>query len=216
MEIISFNKFVETQVVQERVLNLFNDNEKHLDVRKQYALDVWNMLQVAYADIGGIKGNGFGSVEDMIEKIPFWKLVRKNDKIVSVVMYKGKQGRKMVAIASDGTEAGKLGLGTILKDDLDPSDVHNFKSGSRAYFEISDKPLSLLKKVAGMRTLKSMARSFKEVERIQFEDEIVRPPKDDPHFERFPELREFFYQRELGGKMHTKIMFGYDGQMITR
>lgn len=55
-----------------------------------------------------------------------------------------------------------------------------------------------------------------EVKRIQKGDEILRPPADDGHLKRFPELKDYFYQRELGGELHTKIMFGYDGQMIER
>ena len=218
MEMISFKRFSEQlSIVQERVLNLFNDNEKHFDIRRQYAKEVWEMLQVAYSKIGGIKGNGFNTIDDMIQNIPFWKLVRKNEKIVAVVMYKGKQGRKMVAIATDGSEDGKIALGTILKDDLFPRDAHQFKSGSRSYFEISDKALSLLKNAVGnMELLKDMAKTFDEVKRIQKGDEILRPPADDGHLKRFPELKDYFYQRELGGELHTKIMFGYDGQMIER
>lgn len=104
----SYNKFwSDIEIVQERVLNLF---DKHQEERKKYAQEVFDLLQKAYRKVDGIKGNGFESPEAMTAKIPFWKLVRKNDKIVTVVMYKAKDGRKMVAAGTDGSDVGKEGL----------------------------------------------------------------------------------------------------------
>ena len=45
--------------------------------RKKYAKQVWDLLQSSYAKIGGIKGQGFSSVDDMIANIPFWKLFQR-------------------------------------------------------------------------------------------------------------------------------------------
>jgi len=46
---------------------------KSREARLKYADAVWKILQDSYAKIGGIHGSGFESIEDMIEKIPFWK-----------------------------------------------------------------------------------------------------------------------------------------------
>ena len=42
--------------------------------REKYAPAVWDLIQQSYAKIGGIKGKGFSSPDDMIMSIPFWKL----------------------------------------------------------------------------------------------------------------------------------------------
>ena len=61
---VSFKEFL-----NESYKNITDHSEK-----EKYAEEVFNLLQRAYAKIGGLKGNGFQSPEDMIEKIPFWKL----------------------------------------------------------------------------------------------------------------------------------------------
>ena len=48
--------------LQTSVESLFQEKEKYVD-------EVWDMLQTAYSSIGGIKGSGFESKEDMIKKI---------------------------------------------------------------------------------------------------------------------------------------------------
>lgn len=57
-------------------------------MREKYAEQVWDVLQFSYRDIGGIKGSGFSSIQDMIDNIPFWKMVTKNGEVHAVVMYK--------------------------------------------------------------------------------------------------------------------------------
>jgi len=52
---------------------------------------VWNILQSSYASQGGIKGTGFGSKEEMIRKIPFWKIFRRGDQVKVVFLYKDKK-----------------------------------------------------------------------------------------------------------------------------
>jgi hypothetical protein len=71
--------------LNEGFLNLLPSDK---DKKQEHADVVWNMLQKAYAKVGGIQGSGFESKEDMIAKIPFWKIGRSKGQPNSVVLYK--------------------------------------------------------------------------------------------------------------------------------
>jgi hypothetical protein len=203
-------------VAMERVLNYFVG--RHEDERIKYADEVYEILVKAYAKSGGIHGNGFRDAQDMVKNIPFWKLVRKSDKIVAVVMYKDRDGRKMVAAGSDGSEEGKDMLGAILMQDLAPPDKNRFEKGSRAYFEISDKALSFLVSITGYELLESLAVSIPEVKRIMKDDVILDLSMADPkdqNEERHPRLKKWFYVREIGGHNHVKILIGVTGNPVS-
>ena len=207
----SFKSFIHqesNEMVLERFVNLF---EKDIEERKKYAEEVWNILQTTYAKIGGIKGNGFNNVDDMIQNIPFWKLVRKNGKIVTVVMYKTKDGRKLVACGTDGSNEGKEGLLAILMNDMqDPIN----KSTSRAFFEVSDKLLFFIVNRLGYDFVKKFVVELPEVKRIMSRDEILPILSDDIEAKNHPLLAKYFYRRDIGGHLHTKIMIGVDGKYL--
>lgn len=178
----------------ERYINLFpKDKEK----KKLYADKVWDLLQNAYKSIGGLKGNGFKNKEDMIENIPFWKLEVKNDEILSVRLYKDKNGRKSVAGATNGTRDGVKSFAKIADEDLD-----------RSYTEISKKMIPFIKRNP---KFKDKVYTYEQVKEILVDDEIRRPSEDDPELLLHPELADNFYQRELGGKWVTKLMVGRHG-----
>lgn len=84
-----------------------NENYKNFilnkDMKEKYKNEVWDLIQDSYSAIGGIKGSGFSSPDDMIENIPFWKVYTKNNKVLMVVLYKEKSGRKLVALGIDGS-----------------------------------------------------------------------------------------------------------------
>jgi hypothetical protein len=179
--------------ISERFVNVFKPNEK-----QPHAQEVFDMIQTSYASIGGMKGSGFNSPEDMIAKIPFWKLVRKDNKIVAGSMYKDKSGRKRVAVFTNGETNGKAGLAMIMKEDF-----------ARAYFEVSKASLGFMVKTLGVSFVKKYAKTLDQVaDRLDDDVELLPVPKDDLHLSKFPELKDFFYQRELGGTNHTKIMLG--------
>lgn len=202
-----------TDIVMERVLNLFVD--RHDEEREQYGEIVMDILQKSYKKEGGIHGNGFRDVEDMKKNIPFWKLVRKNGEIVTVVMYKGKDGRKMVAAGTNGSEEGKEALATILMQDLDPPDRNRFDKGSRSFFEVSARALLFLTRQAGYDFLIQFAVPISDVKIIMKDDEILMPEPNDPEYKEHPLLKKFFYARQIGDKIHTKIMFGVAGNALT-
>jgi hypothetical protein len=175
----------------ERFVNLFKPNDK-----EQYADVVWDMLQKSYESIGGIKGSGFRSKEDMVKNIPMWKLVRRNGEIVAGSMYKDKDGRKGVASFTNGTPEGKQGLMMIKKEDF-----------SRAYFEMSKSALGFSAKTLGIDFLVKNAWTKEEAAK-KLKKELFDVPASDSHVKKFPELVPYMYQRELGGKLETKVLFG--------
>lgn len=187
-----------TDILVERFVNLLGDDpekDKYVDV-------VWDMITKSYARIGGIQGKGFSTKEDLINNIPFWKLVRKDGDIVAGAFYRDKEGRKRVAVATNGTDTGKVALASIMANDFD-----------RAYFEVSDPSLGFMVKQVGLDFVQGYARSVEQAQQISG-DELQAPPADDPHVVKYPSLANNFYQRDIGGHMHTKIMLGTTGNKI--
>lgn len=201
----SFKQFKEetklnlrTAMLNERFVNLLGNDEK----KSEYAQEVFDMIQKSYEAIGGQKGKGFKSPEDMIANIPFWKLVRTSGKIVAGAMYRDKGGRKRVAVFTNGTIAGKKGIASIMKEDFD-----------RAYFEVSGPSLGFAVKLLGIDFIKSYAKTPAQATDILRTDLNEVPPKDS-YITKYPALKPYFYQRELGGKLITKIMLGTVGMKI--
>lgn len=186
----------------ERFINLLHDDPR----KHQYADEVHGLLQKSYAKIGGIHGSGFKDKHDMIQNIPMWKLKKKDNKIVSAAFYKDKNGRKSVAVASDGSDEGKKGVAEIFRDDL---------TRGRSYGEKSSAALSFVKKVVGPDELKKHVVPYEEVHKhLGTDEEIRRPPHDDSEMQRHPEYRDHFYQRKIGGTWHTKLMLGKPGMKL--
>ena len=191
------------QYLQERFINLV-----HNDPRKsEYGPEVFSMLQKTYEKLGGIHGTGFRDPEDMAANIPMWKLVKRGNRIVTAVLYKDKEGRKVVASATDGSDEGKAGLIEIFRDDL---------KLQRSYGERSAMSLSFTKKNLGVDTLKANSLTYDQVAaHFKDKEEIRKPSEDDPEMVRHPEFVDRFYQRKVGDHWHTKLMIGKHGQKIT-
>lgn len=114
-------------ILNERFINLFNKSEK-----EKYFHEIKNLIIETYSYIGGYNGK----IEDFLNDNYFWKLVRKNDKIVAGRIYKDRLGRKSICSFTDGTHIGKIGLKSIIIEDL--------KLG-RAWVEVSGKMENLYK-----------------------------------------------------------------------
>lgn len=52
----------------------------------------------------------------------------KDEKVLAVAMYKDKEGRKLIAIGTDGSQEAKKKIAEIMRNDLDRSYGGNFKS----------------------------------------------------------------------------------------
>lgn len=180
--------------------NLFTVEQK-----QKFAQEAFAQLQASYAKIGGIHGNGFKNVEDFVKNIPFWKLQVKNGKILAGAYYKDKNGRKRVAVSTDGSKEGKEQLARIMIDDL---------SQGRSYGESSGGSLAFLVKNVGEESVAKFAIDPSNLEKM-LGDKIFPPNESDPEMQRFPLLRKFFFSREIGGKLHTKIALGTTGNRIS-
>lgn len=178
--------------------NLLTREEK-----EQYVDDVYDILQRSYESIGGIKGSGFSSKEDMINNIPFWKVSTVNGKPVAVVMYKDSNGRKFVALGTDSSIEGKRKIIEMMKADL-----------TRSYGEVSKSALSVLMKTIPWNILKNYAIKPDNASEI-LGKEIIHG-KDYPNLpedaklvlEKYPYLIDYGYLREINGRLMYKVMFG--------
>jgi len=155
---------------------------------------VYRMLQAAYADIGGIMSKGFMNPKDMLN-IPMWKIFRRGNDIKTVAMYKDTGGRKIAAVATDGSTDGKKHLAQMMKDDI---------LRGRAFMEISGNFLRFLERQLGDEVLYSMAIPADQV--IAF---------FEPRGQEIRPVNEYEYERLLhGGKWKKKIMIGTLGKTI--
>lgn len=176
----------------------------HSKEREKHADEVFHMVHKSYEPVGGISGTGFKSPEDMKKNIPMWKLHRKNGKIHAAALYKDKGGRKLVALATDGSPEGKHGLRNMMVNDM---------TQHRAHTEVSGKPLHMLKK--HVPELAKYAIPVEHVKASMPHDEF-RPVEDhDQEVLDHPELKHHFYQRKIGNHFHTKIALGSMGHHIT-
>jgi hypothetical protein len=185
------------QYLNETFVNLFNDDQKKFDI----ADDVWNILVKSYSKIGGLKGAGFKDKADMVKNIPFWKLGKKDGKIILVIMYKDKGGRKLVAIGTDGSPESKQLLQNVFTKEFE-----------RSYFEISGPLLRFLCKNFDLEFLKKYAKTPAEVE-VLLKEKIRKPIERELDAIPLP-LRSFVYSRQLGDEIHNKVMFGTSGKVI--
>lgn len=173
---INFKEYL----LQESIVNLFNKEDK-----EEYKEEIFNLLQKAYAKIGGLKGSGFNSPDDMVLNIPMWKIIKRNNNITAVFMYKSKPNRKIVAIATDGTTQGKVDLKNILKDE--------FKL-NRSYIEVSGPLLKFIKVIMGP-----------DYDNIKIPSDTVAKLINN---EEIRIINDFEYQRNFKGEWVTKIMLG--------
>lgn len=165
--------------LNERYITL-TDNinmNKYIDV-------VWDMLQAAYKDIGGFLTAK--SKNELIKKSSLWKLVRKNNKIVAVAIYTSKHGgRKLIAVAADGTSIGKDALYSIIREDI------KMMAQRQAWAEVSGKMEYLYNKFG------AVVVPSKYIQDILRGKEISNQ-KSDGH-----------YSRYIKGTPHEKIIFGW-------
>jgi hypothetical protein len=175
-------------ILQEAYTNIFSpqDKQKWKDV-------VWEIIQKSYRPIGGIKGSGFESPDDMVNKLPMWKIFVSGGKVRAVVLYKDKGGRKLVAIGTDGSNQSKKAIVDILKIEF-----------SRSYSEISGPLLSFIK-----RYLPDVVNTYG----IPFEQAKEIALRNGDHIEPVQDS-EFEYLREINRQMLRKMMIGTIGKSI--
>ncbi len=201
---------VESKTITEKFINLIGD--RSLDQKNQYKQQVFDLLQSSYASIGGIKGSGFDSADDMVANIPFWKLAVKDGKLVAMVLYKDKQGRKSVAAGTDGSSVGKLTLQNMVSAEPDRS----YAEKSKAALSLAIKNMTPAEKSKYLIPV-SQVKSITGDPIIPIKDlpESDWPTADPAEIEstkvslaRYPELWDYGYFREIGGQQKFKVMMG--------
>lgn len=200
------NKFIEKILLESQVVlheSVINLLPKDIFLKKKYASEVYAIIQNSYSTLGGIKGTGFASPEDMINTIPFWKIVKRGDEITAVVMYKSKSGRKRVAGGTNGTSQGKLDYKMISREEL---------KTSRSWGEVSGAPLAIA--IKQHPDLEKFAIPVSIVKKLMPDDEIKQPEENDELVQKYPQLKNFFYQRNINGHWHTKVCLGKAYQTI--
>ena len=181
--------------------------------RSKLAEEVFALLQASYAKIGGIKGSGFRDAQDMIEKIPFWKLYIRSGKVIVAVLYKDSNGRKLVAAGVDRDAPGSVKLlSGVLRETIKVS-----------FGEYSKGLLVLLFRSAPIEVLRPFILKPKEVESLLGEKIIVPTQEyvndnlsesDQAIWGRFKSFREYFYVREIGGTPLLKMSVGTPNKII--
>lgn len=197
-------------VITEKYENLFLKDE---DKREEYVDKLWNMLEKTYEEIGGLKTKGFESKEDMINNIPFWKVIKSDGKVIGGLFYKEKNGRKRVATCIDGSDEAKRLLALAMKQEP----VRGFfevSKGSWGFIRKLFLPEDLLGFMVDVDKVKELNPNKKiyTLDEIPEEDLVeVGLDPDDPKNEPY---KDYIYARELKGEKQPKVMIGTIGKNL--
>lgn len=177
-----------------RFIDFINENYKNITTKQdkqKYKDQVWDILTKSYQYIGGIKGSGFESSHVMVDRIPYWKIFTRDGKVIAVMLYKDKNGRKMVACGSDGSAEGKQIVKRMIEDDI---------RHQRAYGEISD---ALVAYVNRHFTKDEISKYFVPADQVS---KILNKPVKP--------IDKYTYTRLIGGEQHEKMMYGKPHQQF--
>ena len=180
-------------ILNEKYLNIFNKETK-----QQYADEVYALLQKSYQPLGGLKGNGFSSPDDMIDSIPLWKLYFNQGTLECVIMYKDKGGRKLVALGVSGSPKSKQELRKIIAKEFD-----------RSYFEVSGALLKFM--------VKNFGEDFLLTYGIQYRiDSTHQPATGGEICTAYPKLCHLAFKTTIGdGVPVEKVKLGTHSKIIT-
>lgn len=168
-------------LLYERYLTITEESEK-----LQYLDDVWKILTFSYAKIGGIAS--IQNKEQLLDSKYFWKLVRKNNKIVAVTIYKGSYtNRKLALGGSDGTPEGKQAFFNMCEED-----ATRVERGTWAEVSGAMKHIYIFKYGATPIPADLATKILNDVGK-----EVLSISKDGYH-----------YTRRIGNQNYEKIMMG--------
>lgn len=101
-------------IILEKYINI---DPQDVEQKKKYLKDVEKILSISYGNIGGPVN--ISSYEELLEPKYFWKLNKRNGKIVALCIYKvSNGGRKISLCGCDGTPEGKERLYALLGEDV--------------------------------------------------------------------------------------------------
>lgn len=178
-------------LITEGVTNIFTKKSdsvsKLTEEKKEY---IWQMIQTSYEAVGGYPAK---SLDEILDDCDMLKIISKNSKILAVIAYKFKYGKKSILSATISKMPG------VTKEDkldalkaLSKAIVDGVKY-SNTWAEISGPMVSFIKRACG--------GNFKIVKSI-FADaltgkEILEKFDDDAS-----------YARYIGGIKRTKLIYG--------
>jgi hypothetical protein len=194
----------------ERYVNLIGDDPR----KDQYKDEVYSILTRSYEKMGGLKGSGTESPE-ALKSIPFWKLVRKDNRIVAVVLYKDKNGRKSVAVGTDGSKLGMKAVEEITKAEPSRSYSEKSKASLNFFMKNVDNPEKYIIPVSDVQKIsKDHIIPFNSVN-------VKDWPVDEEErnatlftLKRYPQLAEYGYFRDIGDSYYFKVMVGTPNKTI--
>lgn len=194
------------QFINESFKNAIGDSP----LKDMYADQVWDILQKSYAGIGGIKGSGFSTKQDMIDNIPMWKMAVKDGAVEVVIMYKDKGGRKSVAMGSTGSDYARKKIPEMFTAEL-----------KRSYGEKSKAALGTVLKMYPEHVITPFLHDPDRARGILPNKTLVTPIKDvhmndwpeDAKFtiSKYPFIKDYGYLRYIAGKPTFKVMVGTPG-----
>lgn len=162
------------EIFREAYINVRSDDQK-----AQYVDQVKSIIDHAYSAMGGHLN--YPDSESLIRDDSWWKLVKRNNQIVALAMYKNRAGNKQITVATNGTSEGKRELLKMIADDI---------KLKRSWTEVSG-PLA-----------KFCIRSGVPPVPNEFAEEILG--------KEILELRgKFKYDRIIAGHVVTKMIVGY-------
>jgi hypothetical protein len=198
-------------IITEKFVNAVGTSDRAMAIKKKYMQPVWDILQSSYASIGGIKGNGFQSPESMLQ-LPMWKLGIRDGTVHAVLIYKDKGGRKSVAMGADGSREGVWFVRQFFANEM-----------RRSYGEKSKAALGTVMKTVPFNVLEEFIITPQQVAEMVGDDEVIPiadvdksewPGDAQLTLNKYPQLIEYGYLRDIGGEMTFKVMIGSPGLSI--
>jgi len=190
--------------ITERYINIIGNDPR----KDQYKDQVYSILSRSYEKIGGLKGSGTESPE-ALKSIPFWKLAKKDNRIVAVILYKDKGGRKSVAVGTDGTVLGKQSIIDMAKADPKRSYSEKSKASLNFFMKTVDDPEQYL---VPLSTVKKISKNdIIPLKGLNVKDwPVDQEERKSTEFilNRYPILSNYGYFRDIGNSYYFKVMTG--------
>lgn len=177
--------------LNEHYINIFDDRKR----KEEYFDAVKSILEKSYSDIGGPLN--LENYEQLLDDRYFWKLVKKEGRIVCCAIYRTNGSldyRKLSLVGTDESELGKNCLKDLLEEDSTEIDRHMFGEFSGAVEHILTKYFNM--PVIPAKTAERILRKLGKT--------IVRIEDDGNH-----------YIRNIKGSEQRKIMLGYPPKSLT-
>lgn len=169
----------------ERILNLHTPEQK-----REYVDQVWDILQQSYIKIGGFKSAS--SPEELIEIPGYWKIVKRDDKVTAVNLYREVPHTSTLKTYASGavtdnyraTDQGKKDYMMMKRDDV---------KQQRSWAEVSGSAERVVKRLNSVPIPNKFAEYLTGKEILHLNDD------------------GYHYTRLIMGEPHEKIIYGFIG-----